>query len=69
MILAAITPELFYNVNIDLLTHFGQNCLVFLFTLLGAIPLGLHPNLGLDHPGYPADAAAVCGHVRARAGV
>ena len=46
MILAAITPELFYNVNIDLLTHFGQNCLVFLFTLLGAIPLGLLITFG-----------------------
>jgi len=46
MIFAAISPELFYNVNIDLLTHFGQNCLVFLFTLLGAIPLGLVITFG-----------------------
>ena len=46
MIVAAITPELFYNVNMDLLTHFGQNCLVFLFTLLGASPLGLIVTFG-----------------------
>ena len=46
MIFAAISPELFFNVNVDLLTHFGQNCLVFLFTLLGAIPLGLLITFG-----------------------
>ncbi|MBQ8332522.1 MAG: amino acid ABC transporter permease [Clostridia bacterium] len=46
MIFAAITPELFYNVTADLLKHFGQNCLVFLLTLAGAIPLGLIITFG-----------------------
>ena len=36
----------FGQVTLDLLTAFGQNTLVFLFTLLGAIPLGLVITFG-----------------------
>lgn len=34
------------TVTLDLLTSFGQNCLVFVLTLLGAIPLGLVITFG-----------------------
>lgn len=36
----------FGQVTLDLLTAFGQNALVFVFTLLGAIPLGLLITFG-----------------------
>ena len=53
---------------------FLENLQLFAATLILAIPLGLIITLGsmsagknlyLDHPWYTADAAAVCGSVRA----